>query len=367
MKFIVDYNVGKLLRWLRMMGFDSVFFTGEDDSQMVKQALTEDRIILTRDTGIMLRRLVTSGRIKAILLQTEVPEEQMRLLISGLPIKENAKPFTICLEDNNPLIPKTPEAVKDKVPPYVFKTQTQYMECPSCHRIYWCGTHWLAMLHKLEKLNAIKENETADDISGGDTMNIYEAATKRRSIRRFKDKAVPFSILEKCIDAARLAPSGRNHQFLEFIAINDAEVLPAMFDNIGGSAKLPPERGGPRPDQAAKAYTVVLINKAKEGGDPTRRRITSYDVGMATENIILTAWEQGIGCCPILMFNEKDIKMFLNIPEDYDIALVVAMGYPDEMPVTEEVRDSTNIYVDDSNVRHVPKYKIADVMHKNRF
>ncbi len=198
-------------------------------------------------------------------------------------------------------------------------------------------------------------------------MNIYEAATKRRSIRRFKSKAVSFSILEKCIDAARLAPSGRNHQFLEFIAINDDEILPAMFDNIGGSAKLPPEQGGPGPDQTARAYIIILINKAREGGDPARRRITLYDVGMAAENIILTAWEQGIGCCPILMFNEKDIKMFLNIPDDYDIALVIAMGYPDEAPVTEEVKDSTNIYVDDKNVRHVPKRKLADVMHKNRF
>jgi hypothetical protein len=67
------------------------------------------------------------------------------------------------------------------------------------------------------------------------------------------------------------------------------------------------------------------------------------------------------------MFNEKDIKMFLNIPDDYDIALVIAMGYPDEAPVTEDVKDSTNIYVDDKNVRHVPKRKLADVMHKNRF
>ena len=199
-------------------------------------------------------------------------------------------------------------------------------------------------------------------------MSTYDLMIKRRSIRRFKNKAVPDAALEKCVNAARLAPSGRNHQFLEFIVINDAEILPAMFDNIGGSAKLPPDQGGPRPDQAAKAYAVILINKAKEGGDVARRRITLYDVGMAAENIILEALEQGIGCCPILMFNEKDIKAFLNIPEnDYDIALVIAMGYPDEAPVAEEVKDSTNIYVDGSNVRHVPKRKLSDVMHKNGF
>jgi uncharacterized protein with PIN domain len=60
LKFIVDENVGKLARWLRMMGFDSVFFTGEDDAQMVRQALAENRILLTRDTGIIKRRAVSS-------------------------------------------------------------------------------------------------------------------------------------------------------------------------------------------------------------------------------------------------------------------------------------------------------------------
>ncbi len=158
MKFIVDHNVGKLARWLRMMGFDSVFFTGEDDSLIVKQALAENRILLTRDTGIMLRRMVTSGRVKAVLFQSEAPEEQMRRLTELLDIRVGAKPFTICLEDNTPIIPTTPEQVKDRVPPYVFKNQTQYMECPLCNRVYWRGTHWLAMLHKLEKLTGIKEN-----------------------------------------------------------------------------------------------------------------------------------------------------------------------------------------------------------------
>ncbi len=198
-------------------------------------------------------------------------------------------------------------------------------------------------------------------------MSVYKTILQRRSIRRFKNMRVPDTALEKCIDAARLAPSGRNHQFLEFVTINDPELTKAMFDNIGGSAKLPPEQGGPRPDQTARAYTIILINKAKEGANPERRKISLYDVGMAAENIILTALEQGLGCCPILMFNEKDIRLILNIPDEYDLMLVIAMGYPDEAPVAEPVKDSTNIYVDEKNVRHVPKRRLADVMHKNGF
>lgn len=197
-------------------------------------------------------------------------------------------------------------------------------------------------------------------------MKVHEAALKRRSIRRFKEKVVPSEALEKCIDAARLAPSGRNQQVIEYIVINDAKVLPGIFENIGGSAKLPPDKGGPRPEQSPKAYTIVLINKTREG-DVNRRRVTWVDVGLAAENIMLTALEQGIGCCPILMFNEANIKLLLGIPDTYDVALVIAMGYPDESPVADVAVDSTNIFVDDKGVRHVPKRKLADVIHKNKF
>jgi len=197
-------------------------------------------------------------------------------------------------------------------------------------------------------------------------MTVYETILKRRSIRRFKDKAVPYATLERCIDAARLAPSGRNQQLCEYIVINDAKVLPGIFENIGGSAKLPPDKGGPAPSQTAKAYTLVLINKTLEG-DASRRRVTLYDVGMVAENIILTALEQGIGCCPILMFNEKDLKLILEIPDDFDIALVIAMGYPDEAPVADVAVDSLNVWVDAKGLRHVPKKKLADIIHRNRF
>ncbi|MGD0780784.1 MAG: nitroreductase family protein [Dehalococcoidales bacterium] len=197
-------------------------------------------------------------------------------------------------------------------------------------------------------------------------MKVYEAILQRRAIRRFKNKAVPYEALEKCIDAARLAPSGRNQQLGEYIVINDAKVLPGIFENIGGSAKLPPDKGGPKPEQTPQAYTIVLINKTFEG-DPNRRRVTLIDVGLAAENIMLTALEQGIGSCPILMFNEVDLKLLLNIPEGYDIALVIAMGHPDESPVAEVAKDSLNIWVDDKGVRHVPKRKLADIIHHDRF
>ena len=151
-KFIVDNNVGKLAKWLRIMGYDALLLSGEDDGIMVKVALAQNRVILTKDTQIMRRRLVTSGRLKAILIEDDDVEAQLHQVVEALNLDYHFRPFSICLECNQCLIEKDKGAVRELVPPYVFKTQRLYMECPSCHRLYWRGTHWQAMSRELEKL-----------------------------------------------------------------------------------------------------------------------------------------------------------------------------------------------------------------------
>ena len=138
------------------MGYDTLFFNGGDDSHMVALALAEGRVILTRDTQIMRRRVVTTGLLEAILIQQDEPEKQMHQIIDSLNLDCRFRPFSICLECNQPLLLKSKEDVKDRVPPYVFQTQNQYMECPACHRIYWRGTHWQAMTRRLERLTKQK-------------------------------------------------------------------------------------------------------------------------------------------------------------------------------------------------------------------
>ncbi len=157
LRFIVDHNVGKLAKWLRMMGFDSLFFDGVDDSTMVARALAEGRVILTRDTEIMKRRVINSGRLKAVLISSEEPERQMRQLMDTLDLKRQLRPFTLCLECNQLLVERSQEEVKDRIPPHVYKTRNRYMECPACHRIYWQGTHWEAMVKKLKKFSDFSE------------------------------------------------------------------------------------------------------------------------------------------------------------------------------------------------------------------
>ncbi|MBA7567370.1 MAG: hypothetical protein GH159_03765 [Dehalococcoidia bacterium] len=151
-KFIVDHNVGKLARWLRLMGYDARFFRGNDDSELVAIALKEGRIILTRDTRIMQRRLVTKGRLKALLIGSDQPHKQIHQVIDSLHLDCRFNPFSLCLECNQPLVERKKAELKELVPPYVFKTQEQFRQCLSCQRIYWRGTHWRAMTRRLEGL-----------------------------------------------------------------------------------------------------------------------------------------------------------------------------------------------------------------------
>lgn len=151
-RFIADCNVGKLARLLRMMGYDTLFFRHIEDGDLVDIALEEHRIILTRDTQIALRRVVVSGQLRTILLDSDDHREQLHQLVELLDLKCDTTPFTRCLECNDPLIPRSKNEVRHVVPSHVFLTQTNYMQCPSCDRVYWRGTHWKHMTEELQKM-----------------------------------------------------------------------------------------------------------------------------------------------------------------------------------------------------------------------
>ncbi len=197
-------------------------------------------------------------------------------------------------------------------------------------------------------------------------MDVHEAVAKRRSIRRFKDITVAYDILERCVDAARVAPATRNRQLCEYIIVDDEQLLPQVYDTIAIWAGQSAAKGGPPPEHRPKAYIVTLINTSLEAEFGGTRQFIIYDVGMAAENMILVALEQGIGACPILSFKQTELKQVLNIPDKYEVALVLALGYPDENPVLEVATDSVKYWVDSKGVRHVPKRKLGDITHRNK-
>jgi uncharacterized protein with PIN domain len=147
MKFLVDFMLGRLCKWLRLLGYDASYFLSDKKSDLIYQSLKEGRIILTRD-----HHLSKNKAIKLIIINSDSFEEQLNQVFSKLNIKVNPDNiFTRCLVCNEVLLEIDKEKVKDKVPSYVFQTQEEFSYCPSCQKVYWKGTHWDLANQLLEK------------------------------------------------------------------------------------------------------------------------------------------------------------------------------------------------------------------------
>lgn len=191
-------------------------------------------------------------------------------------------------------------------------------------------------------------------------MSLYERILSRRSIRQFKSEPVSRDILKNLVNAARLAPSGANLQPLEFAVVDGEDVREKLFSCLKWAAYIAPE-GNPKPGHEPVAYVVVLVNLAvsEEGYE--------RDVGAAVENMIITAWEKGIGSCWIASADTEKIQKMLSVPAGYRVDSVLALGYPDENPIVEEMEKSVQYWKDERGCLHVPKRKLDDVIHFNTF
>ncbi len=191
-------------------------------------------------------------------------------------------------------------------------------------------------------------------------MTFHDLILSRRSIRQFKSEPIPEEILNKLVDAARLAPSAANLQPLEFIVVYDEKIRKKVFSCLRWAAYIASE-GNPKPGHEPMAYVVTLVNtKIRDKG-------FERDAGAAAENLMLAAWEHGIGSCWIISIDRSPLQEILNIPESYSIDSVIALGYPDESPLVEEMKDSVRYWKDKSGQLHVPKRKLEDVIHFNKF
>ena len=147
-KFLVDVNVGRLAKWLRIMGYDTLYIPDVDDTELLRVARAEGRTVLTRDRYVMQRRVVSTGQVKAVLVQSDDFREQMREVSETLGLGAD-NGFSLCIECNVALEEIKKELVRDLVPPFVFGTQDQFLVCSACRKLYWRGTHWRNMRAEL--------------------------------------------------------------------------------------------------------------------------------------------------------------------------------------------------------------------------
>ncbi|MBW2989120.1 nitroreductase family protein [Candidatus Woesearchaeota archaeon] len=187
---------------------------------------------------------------------------------------------------------------------------------------------------------------------------IYRAIINKRAIRLFKQDKLDYEILEKCIDAARLSSSARNLQPLEYIVIDDSKLLKSLLPMINFGGFISEDKKARKGFEPA-ALIVMVVRQGSED-------YYKYDVGIAAQNISLVAFENGIGSCMMGSIDKEQISKRLNVPDDYFVGLVIALGYPEEQPIVEEAGSKTGYYRE-NDVLHVPKRTLKGILHRNRF
>lgn len=144
-RFVADVHLGRLARYLRLLGFDTRYATDLDDAALAGISVRQRRILLTRDVGLLKRKVLTRG----YKLRSTDSEKQLEEVVHALSLEKDLRPFTRCMFCNAVLRPIARAEVAGRVPPGVFRRFRRFTCCPGCRRIYWRGTHF----QRLERLS----------------------------------------------------------------------------------------------------------------------------------------------------------------------------------------------------------------------
>jgi nitroreductase len=193
-------------------------------------------------------------------------------------------------------------------------------------------------------------------------MKVLDAIRTRRTVRLYQQIPIPVEVLREVVDAARVAPSCGNKQPLKFIAVYEPGVVAQVFSALTWARSLAPHRTPPE-GKRPMAYVVVLVDRQIEPCAADGH----YDAGAAVENLLLAAWERGIGGCWIRRIEREQLQRILRLPEDIEVDCVISLGYPAEHPVAEENGDCTERYIDSRDTLHVPKRPLTDIFHENYY
>lgn len=137
MKFIADVMLGRLAKWMRLLGFDVLYDRTVSDNEIIHISLTQGRAILTRDTGLVARPLASNH----VFIEHDHVRHQLDQVLTTCHITSMPGPLTRCSVCNTLLSPVAKEDVRDLVPRYVFEKNSSFLRCENCCKVYWKGTH----------------------------------------------------------------------------------------------------------------------------------------------------------------------------------------------------------------------------------
>ncbi|MFC2157876.1 Mut7-C RNAse domain-containing protein [Acidobacteriota bacterium] len=144
----MDCMLGKLAKWLKILGFDAVYFRKIEDDDLLDVARSQGRILLTRDNGIIER----AGDVKTLFIDSEDWRDQIKQVLDSLGLKNMALPYSRCVECNEALKAVPKSHIKNLVPPFIYEHAESFSLCPRCDRVFWKGTHFEDMKQKLEQI-----------------------------------------------------------------------------------------------------------------------------------------------------------------------------------------------------------------------
>jgi len=154
-RFILDVHLGRLARYLRMLGFDSAWERDQDDARIIDRALAEGRIILTRDVGILKQKRVSHG----YWLRSTRPDRQLLEVLEALDLRRQVQPFTRCMECNGPIRPLSQAEVAGRVEPEIRARFDRFRECEACRRVYWQGSHYRRMSRVVRRVAGVMADQ----------------------------------------------------------------------------------------------------------------------------------------------------------------------------------------------------------------
>jgi uncharacterized protein with PIN domain len=144
-RLAADAMLGRLARWLRLLGLDVFWQAQIDDAELVRRAIEEERVLLTRD-----RELAEAFRVSDLLvLRPDRPEDQLREVCRALGLERHFRPFTRCSVCNTPLVEAAPDSLRGEVPERILREQRRIDRCRRCGRVYWRGSHTERLLERL--------------------------------------------------------------------------------------------------------------------------------------------------------------------------------------------------------------------------
>ena len=147
-KFILDVHLGKLARHMRLLGFDTIYDNSYADKTIALHSQNENRIVLTRDIGLLKNKIISRGYW---IRQTD-PEKQIREILDTFDLYRKCQPFTRCIECNGLLEEIEKKEIDRFIPPLAKKYYAHFMQCHSCKRIYWEGTHYQKLKAWVDKI-----------------------------------------------------------------------------------------------------------------------------------------------------------------------------------------------------------------------